>query len=103
MFNGDEDKPISVIITTLAALAYHKETNVIEALLNITQRMHLFIKERISPLTYQPIKWVANPVNDAENFANKWAETPKKQENFYKWLAQVQKDILFATEQHGCH
>lgn len=27
MFNGDEDKPISIIITTLASRAYRGETN----------------------------------------------------------------------------
>ncbi len=34
MFRGNEDKPISMIITTLAAQAYNKETNIIEALIN---------------------------------------------------------------------
>ena len=35
MFNGDESKPISIIITTLAARAYNKETDVLDALVNV--------------------------------------------------------------------
>ncbi|MCK9424301.1 MAG: nucleotidyltransferase [Bacteroidales bacterium] len=101
MFNGDEDKPISIIITTLAAQAYQKETNILEALMNVVQRMPSFIEERHSPDTHKSEKWISNPVHMQENFADKWAETPRKKDNFYKWLAQVQKDILFATQQTG--
>ena len=50
MFNGDEDKPISIIITTLASKAYSKETNILEALQNVIQRMPDFIEERYSEI-----------------------------------------------------
>lgn len=92
MFNGDEHKPISIIITTLAARAYQKETNILEALLNVVSRMELFIGEE-NPHTGQKMKWISNPVNDEENFADKWTETKAKQDNFYKWLNQVKLDI----------
>lgn len=99
MFNGDEDKPISIIITTLAARAYQKETSILEALLNVIERMHLFILEKFDPESGKMIKWIGNPVNAEENFADKWKEAPKKQMNFYKWLEAVKADVRNALNQ----
>jgi hypothetical protein len=101
MFNGNEDKPISIIITTLASKAYDKETNIIEALQNVIQRMSFFIEEKYSYKHQKTIKWVSNPVNSEENFADKWVDNPKRQSNFYEWIEQVQKDILNITQQKG--
>ena len=39
MFQGDDKKPISIIITTLAAQAYNGESNIIEGLVNVV--LHL--------------------------------------------------------------
>ena len=103
MFNGDEDKPISIIITTLASKAYSKETSIIEALLNVLDNMGDFIEERYSVEHQKVIKWIQNPVNDEENFADKWPDFPKKQINFYKWLKQVKVDINNATKKRGVH
>lgn len=99
MFNGDEDKPISIIITTLAARAYQKETSILEALLNVIERMHLFIHEKVNTKTGRMVKWIENPVNTEENFADKWEENPRKQMNFYKWLEAVKTDIRHALDQ----
>lgn len=44
-YGGDEDKPISCIITTLAALAYRGERDITSALTGIAARMRSFIKE----------------------------------------------------------
>lgn len=95
MFNGDEDKPISIIITTLAARAYNKESDIINALLNISSQIPQMIEERYSPKHGKVIKWIPNPVNPEENFADKWAEPggERKEVNFYKWIGQVQSDI----------
>lgn len=105
MFNGDEDKPISIIITTLAARAYQKETSILEALLNVIERMHLFILEKFDQESGKMIKWIGNPVNAEENFADKWKEAPKKQMNFYKWLEAVKADVRNALNQkdNGLH
>jgi len=99
MFNGDEDKPISIIITTLAAIAYKKETSVIEALQNAIERMPHLIEEKFNAKTGEMVKWVGNPVNEEENFADKWEETHQKQINFYEWLEAVQIDIRHALNQ----
>lgn len=87
MFNGDEHKPISIIITTLAAKAYNGEANIIEGLDNVVHSMKNFIEIR------DGVYWVTNPVNSEENFADKWKESPEKQKNFFMWLNKVQTDI----------
>jgi len=91
-----DDKPISIIITTLAGMAYKGESDIIEALQNVVATMHEHIGE-YHPVTGRKMKWIANPVNNAENFADKWILHPKRQANFYEWLEQVKKDIGKAT------
>ena len=62
MFGDDEDKPISIIITTLAAHAYAEEENIVLALKNILDRMPLHIK-----VNSRGESEVLNPVNPFEN------------------------------------
>ena len=97
MFNGDESKPISIIITTLAARAYNKETDVLDALVNVVNSMERYIEHE--PNTDLCI--VRNPVNPDENFADKWVETPQKQLNFFAWLKQVKQDVEQIIEKRG--
>jgi len=103
MFNGDDDKPVSIIITTLAALAYKKEISVIDALINIVNGMENYIENRYDYNLGKVVKWISNPVNSKENFADKWVEHPRREKNFYKWLNQVKQDILNITQQRGLH
>ena len=86
MFQGDENKPISIIITTLATKAYRGE-NIFEGLYNIVHTMGQYIENR------NGIYWISNPVNEKENFADKWVESPIKRKNFFDWMNQIQKDI----------
>jgi hypothetical protein len=101
MFKGVEDKPISIIITTLAARAYNQETNVIDALVNVAQRMPDFIDDWYSMEHKKWIKKVSNPVNDEENFADKWVDHPQRQKNFENWLEAVQRDLNNILGQSG--
>ncbi|WP_143961198.1 nucleotidyltransferase domain-containing protein [Litoribacter populi] len=98
LFNGDDDKPISIIITTLAARAYNKEVDVLEGLVNVVARMEQYIQVRFSIEHGKLIKWVENPVNSAENFADKWHETPRKEKNFFLWLSKVKSDLAALQE-----
>lgn len=84
MFEGDENKPISVIITTLAAHAYQGEESLSQALRSILRDMQKFIGNK------DGIAWIPNPVNPQENFADKWSETPEKALNFSRWLEEAQ-------------
>lgn len=88
MFKDDpEHKPISIIITTLAAHSYNNESSVSVALGNILSSMHLHITDRGG------VRWIANPVNPLENFADKWDENPKKEANFWAWLEAARRDF----------
>jgi hypothetical protein len=103
VFNGHEHKPISIIITTLASRAYKKETNIIDALQNVIELMPLHIEERYSRKHGRTIKWIGNPVNDEENFADKWVDEPQREQNFYKWMSQVKLDIENVLSKRGLH
>lgn len=85
-FNDDDDKPISIIITTLAARAYENEADLAEAMLDVVPRMRDHIEMRDN------IWWVPNPVNPQENFADKWAETPRKAAVFLGWLDRLERE-----------
>ena len=82
---GDENKPISIIITTLVAAAYDNETDVLEAILSSVPRMRKSIEKR------GDVWWVPNPVNPNENFADRWAEDPRKADVFFEWLDAVER------------
>ncbi|MEP5935359.1 MAG: nucleotidyltransferase, partial [Winogradskyella arenosi] len=93
MFQGDVDKPISIIITTLSGRSYNGEENIVDAIKNIISNMHLHIEEKFNASLNKKIKYITNPVNEEENFADKWVEHPKRETNFYKWLDQVMLDF----------
>ena len=97
MFKDDEDKPISIIITTLAAKAYKGEDSLLEGLVNVISSM----EKHLTNDQYGNYE-VRNPANPEENFADKWPTHPKRKENFFKWLQQLKYDvnsIIHATGQ----
>jgi hypothetical protein len=80
-FEDDKDKPISIIITTLSGHAYENQLDLFETLLSLVKRMPYYIQEK------DGVYWVANPVNQEENFAEKWEEHPIRRTKFSNWLA----------------
>jgi len=103
LFGCDKDKPISIIITTLAALAYQKETDVLTALETILSRMDSkeFIQDVYEPLIGRWIKKIANPVDANENFADKWILYRQRQAKFYWWLEKARQDFKELKQQKG--
>jgi len=87
MFEDSDDKPISIIISTLAAHAYNNEDNIIDALVNISNKMLQYIE------TKNGETWIQNPVNPLENFADKWPTHPQRKECFYHWYTEQNKCI----------
>lgn len=87
MFEWDSDRPISIIITTLAAHAYRDEGTIYEALMKLLYNMPKYIESR-DGLTY-----ILNPVAPSENFANKWNEYPQKRIKFFSWIEKAKKDF----------
>lgn len=89
MFEKDcSDAPISIIITTLAAMAYNNEIDLYETLKNIVFN----IPKMITPSNGE--YKILNPVLHEENFADSWKEVPVKAENFFEWIKTVQRDIV---------
>lgn len=88
MFGDDEDRPISIILTTLAARAYRSEHNLMDALSGILERMPDHVTTALAR------KQILNPVNPRENFADKWEKHPEREENFYIWLAKAKEDFI---------
>lgn len=80
-----EEKPSSIIISTLAARAYKGGDNLRDVLKHIAENMDKYIEEVDGELL------VTNPVNPLENFADKWADNPSLKDNFYNWLNEVKK------------
>jgi hypothetical protein len=95
MFSDHADgAPISVIITTLAAAAYQGEQDVASAVERILTDMRGCVRDSIPR--------VPNPVNPAEDFADKWHDPAfrhlRLEENFWLWLEQAREDFRIVAE-----
>lgn len=91
-FAGEEDlRPISIILTTLGALAYNQETTISGALFGILRGMDAHIEVR------NGVYWIENPADPRENFADKWEENPDKKKAFYDWLEMAREDFALAA------
>lgn len=80
-------RPVSIVLTTLAAHAYQNEEDIFDALMGIAKRMPNFIENRNGRW------WVQNPVDDGENFADKWNDYPERRLAFMDWLQKVRTDF----------
>lgn len=87
MFKQDNSNaPISIIITTLVAKLYSGESTILEFLDKVVKRIGLMVENR------EGIYWVANPVDDKENFADKWGKEVAKKDSFFGWVEQLAND-----------
>lgn len=88
-----ENKPASIIITTLAALSYDNQGNVYDALIDI-------IRDMPNNIEYENGKWwILNPVDPDENFADKWNENPERRDAFDQWLMKLEEDFAIIDQQ----
>ncbi len=89
--NNPENKPISIILTTIMAKIYTGENSVYELITNFANDYHKYIKIK------NGIEWVENPVNSDENFADKWQIYPERKRAFNLFLDELNKDITSNT------
>lgn len=89
--NNLENKPISIILTTIMAQVYAGENNVYELIKNFSNNYYKYIKIK------DGIEWVENPVNSEENFADKWQIHPERKEAFKFFVSELKKDIVNNT------
>ncbi len=90
MFEDNSDvKPISIIITTLAAKAYQGETDLVSALNTILTG--------IENLVNDDKPRIPNPVNPEEDFADRWERSECRdlnlERNFKLWVNQARRDF----------
>lgn len=95
--DNEKNKPISIIITTLAAVLYEGQDNVFNVIYDMLNKISkdvLFKHGKYS---------VLNPVNPWENFADKWNENPALLEAFFSWVEDAKNtfctDIIQKTEE----
>ena len=82
-----KDKPASIIITTLAALAYTGGGTLYEVLADVTAKMPCLIEVR------DGVYWVPNPVQPDENFADRWGSHHTRSRQFFDWIEKAQRDV----------
>jgi len=91
-FQDKENKPQSIIITTLVAMGYENQSNIFDALTTVVRKMPLFIENKNGKW------WIPNPVDPNENFAEKWNEKIERKDSFLNWLKKVQNDFTFTEK-----
>ena len=103
-----EYAPISIIITTLAAHLYGGERDVFSALTEIVSKLYAYVRlvdnyTADSSLISQGLiartpdeKWfIGNPVNSAENFADRWHEEDHARARaFFSWVKALKADLV---------
>lgn len=94
MFQDDLDnKPISIIITTIAAELYRNEDNIYDTLENILLNAEEYINSRKEQGDY----YIINPSytgKDIENFADKWGKNPELATAFFDWLEDAKNMFI---------
>ena len=78
--DNPDDKPISIILTTLAARFYEGEQDIMNALQGIVNRIMV-----AAPSIFE-VGQVPNPVLPSENFADKWKDHPERRQAFRDWV-----------------
>jgi len=103
--DNPEIKPISMIITTLAAQAYDGETELYTALVNIVDKITNHETSKL--IKHVEGEWrIPNPVNPKENFADRWndgEESPEKVRAFFDWLKKVRQEFDSYVGTKGLH
>ena len=95
MFQNDANnlKPISIIITTIAADLYNNEDNIFDTLCSILLKAEEYVNSHMRQGKY----FINNPSytgGESENFADKWNENPDRAESFIDWIQQAKSDLI---------
>lgn len=95
-FTGNlDERPASVILTTLAARAYRGGGSLYEVLLDVTAAMPVLVEQ------HNGILVVANPVQPKENFADRWQRHPRRARRFFDWAEQARADFAGLGSERG--
>ena len=92
-----DDRPASIIITTLAARSYTGGGTLHEVLVAVTAGMPGSVEQR------DGVWWVPNPIQSAENFADRWRDHPRRADLFFDWIEQAHSDFAGYGAEPGVH
>ena len=81
-----QDKPASILITTLATHAYSGESDLYEAYRKVAYTLPSHIEQCNGEF------WVPNPAHEEENFADKWNSNPDRKAHFDRWAKALITD-----------
>lgn len=96
MFKDDLDnRPPSILITTLAGRAYAGQEDLFTATRNVLEGMPRYIEDQRSAW------WVANPAHEEENFTDKWNEYPERRKAFYAWFDEITTTMNELAQMEG--
>lgn len=84
-----ECKPISIIITTLVGKMYTGKETILELITKFCTSYEDYI-EIDSKGNYI----IKNPVNDNENFADKWNIYSERKDAFFRWVKNLRYDLI---------
>lgn len=82
-------KPISIILTTLMARIYTGKENVYELIEKFSKEYVLYLEKDENGNVL-----IQNPVNENENFADKWPSNPERKEAFFKFMDNLKYDLV---------
>ncbi len=95
-FGDDLDnRPPSILLTTLAAQAFNGEDNLYDALRRVLARIPQLIENRNGTW------WVPNPAHSEENFADKWNTAPERRTAFLDWMNNLSNELESLSGQRG--
>ncbi|WP_428339117.1 nucleotidyltransferase domain-containing protein [Mycobacterium sp.] len=95
-FAEDRDnRPPSILVTTLAAKAYRGETDLFTATRHVLAGMNRHIENR------RGVDWVANPAHEGENFVDKWKEYPERRKAYHAWHRDLSETLDEALSLRG--
>lgn len=89
--DNPEDKPTSIIITTLSAYLYDNNDSILASIIHILNNMESYVFNNMENGEYK----ILNPTCSDENYAEKWNTNPKRRDEFFKWLKQAKNDFSF--------
>lgn len=82
-------KPISIILTTLMARIYTGKENVYELIEKFSKEYILYLEKDENGNIL-----IKNPVNENENFADKWPNNPERKEAFFRFMNELKEDLV---------
>ncbi len=84
-----DNKPISIIITTLVGKMYTGEESIVDLILKFTNDYMKYIDIDLNGNYI-----IQNPVDNNENFADKWSIYPERKEAFFNWINDLKRDLI---------